>query len=144
MTDATIAPVAGAQFTPRTLVAVCIGSYTVNLYPVVDETMEAHERTHAFHVSKAALALQTIPTQLQIDTLGNQLNLVATLDGVIHDWFRYYQDSWYNFKCLKVLRFHDIKGDIITNTTAPQGPTILLPVQDGNVVGCRKQNVKFI
>jgi hypothetical protein len=97
MTDATIAPVAGSQFTPRSLVAVRIGSYTVNLYPVVDETMEVHERAHAFHVNKVALTLQTIPTQLQLDALGNQLNLAVTMDGVIHDWLRHYQDGWYNF-----------------------------------------------
>ena len=64
MTNATIPPVAGSQFTLRSLVAVRIGSYTVNLYPVVDETMEVHLRTHAFHINKAALSLQTIPTQL--------------------------------------------------------------------------------
>ena len=62
MNDTTIAPVAGFQFTPRPLVAICVGSYTVNLYPVVDDTMEVHERAHAFHVNKAALASQTIPT----------------------------------------------------------------------------------
>ena len=60
MTDATIAPVAGAQFTTRTLVAVCVGSTSVNLYLVVDETMEVHERAHAFHANKAALASQPI------------------------------------------------------------------------------------
>jgi hypothetical protein len=106
--------------------------------------MEVHERAHTFHVNKAALALQTIPTRLQLDALGNQLNLVATMDGVIHDWLRHYQDGWYNFRCLKVLSFHDVKGDIITNTTAPANPTILLPVQDGNIADCRKQNVKFV
>ena len=67
------------------MVAVFIGSYTVNLYPVVDETMEVYERAHAFHVNKATLSLQTIPTQLQLDALGNQLNLVVTMNGVIHD-----------------------------------------------------------
>ena len=60
MTNATIAPVAGAQFTPRTLVAVCGSSTSVNLYPAVDETMEVHERAHAFHVNNAALTLKTI------------------------------------------------------------------------------------
>ena len=77
--------------------AVFIGSYTVNLYPVVDETMEVHERAHEFHVNKVVLSLQTIPTQLQLDALGNQLNLAATFDRVIHDWIRHFQDSWYNF-----------------------------------------------
>jgi hypothetical protein len=85
MNNATIAPVASAHFTLRTLVAVRIGSYTVNLYPVVDETMEEHEHAHGFHVNKAALASQTITTRLQLDALGNQLNFAATVDGVIHD-----------------------------------------------------------
>ena len=97
MTDATIAPVAGSQFILRPRVAVCVGSYTVNLYPVVDETMEVHERAHAFHVNKAALASQTIPTRLQLGALGNQLNLEPTMDKVMHDWLRHFQDGWYNF-----------------------------------------------
>ena len=62
MSNAAITPVAGGQFTPTTLVAVCVSSYTVNLYLVVDETMEVHESAHAYHVNKAALAAQTIPT----------------------------------------------------------------------------------
>ena len=60
MTNAAIAPVVGALFTPRTLVVVRVGSNSVNLYLVMDETMEVHERAHAFHVNKAALASQTI------------------------------------------------------------------------------------
>ena len=59
MSDAAIIPVTGGQFTPRPLVAVCVSSYTVNLYPVVKETMKVHERAHAFHINKAALASQT-------------------------------------------------------------------------------------
>ena len=85
MSDAAITPVAGGQFTPRTLVAVRVSSYTVNLYPVVNETMEVHKRAHAYHVNKAALAAQTIPIQLQLDALGNQLNLAATMDGVMQE-----------------------------------------------------------
>ena len=89
MTNATIAPVVSAQFTPRTLVAICVGSTSVNLYPVLDDTIEVHERAHAFHVNKAALALQTITPRLQLDALGNQLKLAATVDGVIHNWIWY-------------------------------------------------------
>ena len=40
MSDAAITPVAGGQFNPMTMVAVRVNSYTVNLDPVVDETME--------------------------------------------------------------------------------------------------------
>ena len=97
MSDAAITPVSGSQFTPKSLVAIRVSSYTMNLYPVVEETMEVHERAYLFHVNKAALASQTIPTQLQLDALGNQLNLAATMDGVIQDWTRRFQDCWYNF-----------------------------------------------
>ena len=90
MSDAAIAPGLGAQFIPRPLVAIQDSSFTVNLYPVVEETMEVHERAHAFHVYKAALASQTIPIQLQLDALGNQLNLAATMDGVLQDWTRHF------------------------------------------------------
>ena len=71
MTDAAIAPVVGAHFTPQILVAVRVGNFTVNLYLVFDETMEVHELAHAYHVNKAALAAQLITTRLQLDALGN-------------------------------------------------------------------------
>ena len=106
MSNAAIAPVPGEQFTLRSLVAVCVSSYTVNLYPVVEETMEVHERAHAFHVNKATLTSQTIPIRLQLNALGNQLNLAVTMDGVIQDWTRHFQDHWSDFCHLKVLSFH--------------------------------------
>jgi hypothetical protein len=144
MSDATITPVAGRQFTPRTMVAVRVGNYTVNLYPVGNETMEVHKRAHAYHVIKAALAAQTIPIRLQLDALGNQLNLAATMDGVLQEWTRYFQYHWSDFRHLKVLSFHDTKGDMMSNTTNATDPARLLPVQDGNVADCCKQGVKFV
>jgi hypothetical protein len=85
MSDAAITPVTGGKFTSKTLVAVCVSSYTVNLYPVVEETMEVHEHAHAYHVNRAALASQNIHIRLQLDSLGNQLNLAATMDGVLQE-----------------------------------------------------------
>jgi hypothetical protein len=82
--------------------------------------MEVHKRAHAYHVNKAALLAQTIPTRLQLDVLGNQLNLAATMDGVLQEWTRYFQDHWSDFRHLKILSFHDTKGDMceIYYTTA--------------------------
>ena len=126
--------------------AIRVSSYTMNLYPVMEETMEVHERAYMFHVNKAALASQTIPTRLQLDALDNQLNLVETMDGVIQDWTRHFQDCWYNFWHLRVLSFHDTKGDMITNTTSTTDLTILLPAQDqdGSAADQRKQGVKIV
>jgi hypothetical protein len=106
--------------------------------------MEVHERAHAFHVNKAALASQTIPIRLQLDALGNQLNLAATMDGVLQDWTRYFQNHWSDFCHLKVLSFHDTKGAMMTNTTDQNDPAKLLPVQDGDINDCCKQGVKFV
>jgi hypothetical protein len=128
MSDAAITPVARGQFTPRTLVAVRVSSYTVNLYPVVDDTMEVHECAHVYHVNKAALAAQTITIRLQLDALGNHLSLDVTMDGVLQEWTRYFHDHWSNFLHLKVLSFHDTKGDMMSNTTKMTDPARLLPV----------------
>ena len=66
------------------------------------------------------------------------------MDGVIHDWIRYFQDNWYKFNRLTILSFHDVKGDIILDTTTQGNSTVLLPVQNGNVALCRKGNIKFV
>jgi hypothetical protein len=66
------------------------------------------------------------------------------MDGVLQEWTRYFQDHWSGFRHLKVLSFHDTKGDMMTNTTDPTNPAVLLPVQDGNVNDCRKQGVKCV
>ena len=58
MTDAAITPGTGGQFTPKSLVAVRVGTQTVNLYPVVKETMDVHERAHAFHIKGPHLPLK--------------------------------------------------------------------------------------
>ena len=116
----------------------------LDLYLVVDETMEVHERAHTFRINKAALALQIRTPRRQLDALGNQLNLLAMVDGVIHDWIRYFQDNWYNFNWLTILSFHDVKSDIISNTTTATNSTVLMPVQNGEVVLCPKGNIKFV
>ncbi len=58
MTD-TPAP-SGTPFAPKSLVQVCVGPTTINLYPVFDQTMLPHERVHAFHINKTALSTQNI------------------------------------------------------------------------------------
>ncbi len=50
----------GTPFAPRALVAVCIGAFTIMLFPVVDQSMLPHERAHAFHYNKITLATQNI------------------------------------------------------------------------------------
>jgi len=52
----------GTPFAPRTVVR--IGAYTIMLYPVVDQSMLPHERAHAFHYNKTALATQNIDLRL--------------------------------------------------------------------------------
>ena len=44
--------VVGTSFAPEMLVPVSIGRTTVNLYPIVDMTMQVHKRAHAFQINK--------------------------------------------------------------------------------------------
>jgi hypothetical protein len=126
----------GTPFSPRALVPVDVGRSIVNLYPVIDPSMQPHKRTHAFHINKTALSSQTIDLQIQLDTLGHQLNLSATGNGVIHDWFRHYNDRWFDFSQLVILSFHDKKGNQVNNTAIVGNLSVLLPVVDGAIANC--------
>ena len=76
-------------FVSRALVPVTVGRSTINLYPIIDDNMATHEQAHAFHINKTALLLQYIDLRIQLDAIGHQLNLSATVEGVINDWLRY-------------------------------------------------------
>ena len=66
------------------------------------------------------------------------------VDRVVNDWLQYIQDSWYGFNRLLILSFHSINEDIVVDTTTATNQTILLPVIDGNIAACRKQDIKFV
>jgi hypothetical protein len=134
----------GTPFAPRLLVQVRVGPATIGLYPVVNPSMPPHKHTHAFHINKTALAAQNIDIRLQLDALGMQLNLSVTVDGTINNWFRFFYDSWFNFSKLTILSFHNVKGNIVQDTTDAADPAILLPVQDGVLSDCHKKEVKFV
>ncbi len=87
MTDSAQA-VAGMSFAPKTLVPVSVGRTTVNLYPVVNTTMQVHERAHAFQINKTGLLSQAIKLRVMLGALGAQLNLSASVEGMIEEWLR--------------------------------------------------------
>jgi hypothetical protein len=134
----------GTPFALHSMVPVRVGLTTISLYPVVDPTMQPHKRAHAFHINKTDLSAQNIGLWLQLDALGTQLNLSTMVNGTINDWFCFFYDSWFDFSKLTILSFHNVKGDIINDTTKAADPAILLPVQDGNLVNCCKKDVKFV
>jgi hypothetical protein len=106
--------------------------------------MQPHEHAHAFN--KTALSTQNIELRLQLDALGTQLNLSATVNGTINDWFCFFYDSWFDFSKLTILSFHNVKGDIDSDTTTTEAanPAILLLVQYGVLADCRTKDVKFV
>jgi hypothetical protein len=138
------ANVAWHPFAPRALVPVSVGRTTVNLYPVIDPGMPVEERAHVFQVNKTALASAPVDLRVQLDVLGQQLNLAATVNGVRNDWLRFFQDSWCDFSRPAILSFHNDTGGQIQDTTTAANVAILFPVIDGNLVNCRRANVKFI
>ncbi len=134
----------GIPFAPCLLVQVWVGPATIGLYPVIDPSMPPHKRAHAFHINKTALAAQNIDIRLQLDALGTQLNLSATVDGTINNWFHFFYDSWFDFSKLTILSFHNIKGNIVQDTMDAADPAILLPIQDGVLADCHKKEIKFV
>jgi hypothetical protein len=137
-------PSLGTPFATKSLVQDRIGLITISLYPVINQTMLPHKRAHVFHINKMALPAQSIDLRLQLNALGNQLNLSGTVNGTINDWFQYFYNSWFNFSKLTILSFHNLKGDIIQDTKDQANPAILLPIVHSAIITCRKANVKFV
>jgi hypothetical protein len=142
MTDAAQA-VVGTSFAAKTLVPILFGHTTMNLYPVVDTTMLVHERAHAFQINKTALLSQALNLRVMLDTLGAQLNLSASVKGMIEEWLWFFQDSWFDFSLLQILSFHNDAGGQVNNTTTVTDPAILLPLQDKPINDCHKAT-KFV
>lgn len=90
MTDAQPPVAPGAPFAPHALVPISVGCSTVYVYPCVDNSMQPHERAHAYHITLTALTSQNLDMLLQLDALGHQLNLQATVGGVVNDWLRFF------------------------------------------------------
>jgi hypothetical protein len=134
----------GTPFAPHLLVQVRVQPTTIGLYLVVNPLMAPHKQVHAFHIDKNTLAAQNINTRLQLDALGMQLNLSMTVDSTINNWFRFFYDSWFDFLKLTILSFHNVKGNIVLDTTDAGDPAILLPIQDGILANCRMKDVKFV
>jgi hypothetical protein len=134
----------GTPFAPCALVPVSIGRTSINLYQCVDNSIQPHEQAHAYHINLTAPSSQNIEPRLQLEALGHQLNLQATVDGVISDWFCFFLDRWYDFSRLEILSFHSMVGDVNENTMLAADLNILLPVQNGNIANCRQPNIKFV
>ncbi len=144
MTNSKLPTLHGTLFAPCALVPVSVGRATVNLYPVINPGMPVEEHAHAFQVNKTALASAPVNFRVQLDALGQELNLAATVDGIRNDWLRFFQDSWCDFSRLPILSFHIDMGSQIQDTTTAANAAILLPVINGNLANCRWANVKFV
>ncbi len=88
--------VAAGAFAPCALIPVSVGRFTINLYPVVDRTMSIQERAHAFQINKTALLSLALDLRVMLDALGAQLDLSASVEGMIKEWLRLFQDSWFD------------------------------------------------
>jgi hypothetical protein len=134
----------GAPFALHVLVPISVGRTSVNLYQCLDSSMQPHEQAHAYHINLTVLSSQNIKPRLQLEALGHQLNLQATVDGVISNWFCFFHNHWYDFSRLEILSFHSVNGDVNKNMTTAADSNILLPVQNGNIANCRRPNIKFV
>jgi hypothetical protein len=130
-------------FAPLDLVDVPIGHITVKLYPKIMPAMPVHERAHAFQVNKAAL--KDLPTNLRLvtDAFGAQLNASSTVEVILSDWQRYFNERWMTFNFLTILSFHNSQGARIDDTTIAGNPQVLKPVQNGVVGASRSQDVRL-
>jgi hypothetical protein len=143
MTGTNAHAVASTLFALRELVPVSGGRTTVNLYPIIVHTMMVHKRAHAFQINKTAFTLQALDLRILLNALGAQLNLSASVKGMIEEWLWFFQDSWFDFQRLQILSLHNDAGGQVNNTTTAAKPVILLPVIYGALNMCCKA-IKFV
>jgi hypothetical protein len=77
------------------------------------------------------------------NVLGQQLNLSASVKGMIKERLWYFQDRSVDFHHLQLLSFHNNAGKEVNNTCLVADPAILLPVINGTLNTCCKA-IKFI
>ena len=138
------APKANCMFVLRPLEPVQVDKMTVKLYPVINLTMKPPKRAHAFQVNKTVLTAPGIDCYLMLDVLGAQLNLSAIVDGIRGDWYRHYRRNWSNFDNLTILSFHNDSGAQVNDMTTAANSAVLLPVTNGPINSCHKQNIRFV
>jgi len=132
-------------FAPLDLVDVSVGQLHVKLYPKIGPSMVfVYERTHAFQIAKAALENLPADLRLVMDAFGAQLNASSTVEGILSDWRRFFQERWLDFAHLSILSFHNSKGDRIDTTTTAADNRVLLPIVNGPVADCRKEDIRYV
>ncbi len=117
--------VVAGGFTPHALIPISVGRFTVNLYSIVNATMMVQERTHAFQINKAALLSLNLDLHTMLDALGAQLDLSASVEGMIEEWLRLFQDSCFDFSALQILSFPGRVRKSTTWTGMAHSPNIV-------------------
>jgi hypothetical protein len=131
-------------FTPLDLVDITVGHISAKLYPKIMSMMQIFDHTHAWQIKKNVLFNLPADFKLVIDAFGAQLNATLTVEGIMSDWKHFFPDHWYNFHHLTIMLFYNSEGMVMNDTTTATNAQILLPVQNGILVACRQQDIKFI
>lgn len=135
---------AGPAFMPKETVNVIIGKQNANLYPRVQPMWPIEERAYAYHVTSTALKNLHLPSDVYIDNLGIYLDCQTVVAGLKTDFTYYFKENWLSMDKLDLLSFHNSAGAVIVDATIAGDPTILKPVQDGNIPNCRPADVRYV
>ncbi len=133
-----------SPFVPCQPKIVSIGHTLVLLYPKVNLSMNNAEKAPAFQHNKTALASADLDQRACLLTLANRLNLMLMAKSSLADWQRKLLRNWGNFNHLKILLWHDAKGNSIIDTTNATDLSILKPIQNGKRDNCCSAWVKFV
>ena len=134
----------GPGFEPKDTVQVSVGRHTANLYPKLTHSMSVEERAHGFHVTVAGLEMINIDVGVLLETLGHHCMCSALIDSYKAQWRDHFEDHWLDWGCLEIVSFHDSSGTRLADATTATDPRVLKPVQDGQAIDCRPNDVKYV
>jgi hypothetical protein len=131
-------------FMPLDLVDVTVGRISAKLYPRSRQRCKSLTLPTLGKSTKTMLFNLLADFKLVIDAFRAQLNATLTVEGIVSGWKRFFANCWYDFHHLTIMSFHNSEGSVMNDTTTAADAQICLPVQNGVVVACRQQDIKFV
>ena len=131
------------QFIHHLLVQMKIGGISISLYPMLNASMLAAKRENGFHVNKNNLLAANLTPRQVLNALGQETGQGTVVDSKIARFLHHFNDHWHNFWNLTILSWHNSAGTCMTTTTTAANASILLPIQNGLLNTCWKQDVRF-
>ena len=131
------------DFLPKDTTPLRCGTETINVYPRLSVTAEDDKKSHAFHVTSAALDVATfIKHNARATFLSEHFGLSSEMILLNSEMLDKWNALWCHPKNHTLINYMSVLGVAIPNCFDDQEN--LKPVQDGVAADCRPNGIKYM